>query len=289
MTEADGAATSIEEVGFAPRAANRALEVEVLDLTDVLARSPKGGPHGERLSFHVLLVATAGNGSHVVDFEPVAVAPGTCLHIRPGQVHRFVPTPPFEARIVVWQPEADPTDPAAPSWYPGGGAVSAWQLTDEALAEALTTINELQVEQARFDGSPVRSALLRSLLQTLLLRMEIAAPASVPDAGELPEAYLELRRLLEARLHVRPSVRELADELGYSTRTLDRACQRATGRTAKQVVDERVTLEVRRLLTHTDRPVSRIARELGFDDTSNFSKFVKRQLGQLPTELRAAD
>ena len=78
----------------------------------------------------------------------------------------------------------------------------------------------------------------------------------------------------------------MAEDLGYSTRTLDRACQRATGRTAKQVVDERISLEVRRLLTHTDLPVARIATDLGFDDASNFTKFVKRQLGLPPSEVR---
>lgn len=85
---------------------------------------------------------------------------------------------------------------------------------------------------------------------------------------------------------VGPSVTELAHDLGYSTRTLDRACRQATGRTARQVLDERVGLEIRRLLTHTDRPVSQIAGDLGFDDSSNFSKFVRRQLGALPTQVR---
>ena len=95
-----------------------------------------------------------------------------------------------------------------------------------------------------------------------------------------------LRQLLEERLTSHPSVVSLAAELGYSTRTLDRACQAAAGRTAKQLLDERISLEVRRLLTHTTRPISQIGAELGFDDPSNFSKFVRRQLGSSPRDVR---
>lgn len=42
----------------------------------------------------------------------------------------------------------------------------------------------------------------------------------------------------------RPNMIELAQELGYSSRTIDRACRQVTGRTAKQVLDERVAFEV---------------------------------------------
>ena len=287
VDERDVAEAPVVDVGFAPQAANRALPVEILDRAAILLREGRSTGYRQRLGFHVLMLVTSGHGSHVVDFESVAVSPGTCVRIHPGQVHSFVPTPAFDARVVVWHPSAEPADPAVPAWFPGCGAATSWHLGADELATALDTVDQLAVEQSRFDGSQRRAALLRSMLRVLVLRLAIAVPDSVPDAGQLPKAYLELRRRLEERLHERPSVRELADELGYSTRTLDRASKRATDRTAKQVVDERIALEVRRLLAHTDLPVARIAADLGFDDASNFSKFVKRQIGQLPTQVRS--
>ena len=69
---------------------------------------------------------------------------------------------------------------------------------------------------------------------------------------------------------------------------LDRACQQVTRQTAKAVVDERVALEIRRVLTHSDWATARVASAFGFTDPSNFSKFVKRHLGALPGEVREA-
>ena len=275
------------DVTYAPQRGHRGLPVEVIDRSSILARdAPRTSNHRQRVGFHLLMVCTAGRGTHVVDFEAIDMSPGACLRVHPGQVQRFVPVPVFDAHVVVWPTDTHPADPTAPPWYPGCGAATSWHLAGEVRSTILSGIEELRVEQGRFDGGARRRALMTSLLHTLLLRLAIEVPDTTPDTGQLPEAYLRLRRRIEQRLHERPSVTQLAQDLGYSARTLDRACRQATGRTAKQVLDERVGLEIRRLLTHTDRPVSQIAVDLGFDDPSNFSKFVRRQLGALPTQVR---
>ncbi|NNL99059.1 MAG: helix-turn-helix domain-containing protein [Acidimicrobiia bacterium] len=240
----------------------------------------------QRLGFHLLMVCVSGHGTHDVDFEPVELSVGTCLRVHPGQVHRFVSDPPFEAYMVVWPDSSHPPDPVAPVWYPGCNAATSWHLDEEPLAKLLATIDELRYEQGRFDGSPRQTALMQALLASLLFRLAIEIPESVPDAGRLPQAYLDYRERIEERVYQRPTVLELARDLGYSSRTLDRACRQVSGETAKQVLDGRISLEIRRVLTHTDRPISRIAADFEFHDPSNFSKFVKRHLGDLPGHIR---
>ena len=241
----------------------------------------------QRATFHQLVLCTAGRGTHVVDFEPVELSVGTLLHVHPGQVQRFVPDPRFEARMVVWPPESHHADPEAPVWYPGGDVPTRWQLEEELLVRTLGWIDELRHEQDRFDGSPRRIELMQALLSALLLRLAMQVPAAPRSVSQLSQPYLAFRAIIEGRLHERPSVVDLAREIGYSTRTIDRACQQVSGQTAKQVLDERIALEVRRLLTHTSQPISRIAADLEFHDPSNFSKFVKRHLGDLPGRIRA--
>jgi AraC-like DNA-binding protein len=95
-----------------------------------------------------------------------------------------------------------------------------------------------------------------------------------------------LRAELEARLApVRP-VADIAAALGYAPRTLSRACLAATGRTAKQLVDERVFLEARRLLVHTDSTVAGVGAALGFSEPTNFTKFFVRMSGRTPGAWR---
>ena len=55
--------------------------------------------------------------------------------------------------------------------------------------------------------------------------------------------------------------------------------------TAKQVLDEWIGLEARRLLAGSDQPVAAIAMTLGFDE-SNFVKFFRRVVGGTPSMFR---
>ena len=188
--------------------------------------------------------------------------------------------------MVTWPLESHPVTPGGSLWYPGGTIPTRWHLDDAALDRVRGWIDELRTEQGRFDGSFRRVRLLEVLLHALLIRMAIEIPDSEPDVSHLPRPYLAFRALVEERFADRPAIVDLARQLGHSSRTLDRACVRASGRTAKQLLDERIALEVRRLLTHTTRPVSQIGADLGFSDSSNFSKFVVRQFGRPPGDLR---
>lgn len=275
------------EVEYAPQRRHRLVPVEVVDRSELIDRiAARELTHRQRATFHQLVLCTAGHGTHYVDFEPVEFTAGTLLRIHPGQVQQFVPEPTFEAKLVIWPVESHHTDPASPAWYPGSDVPTRWQLDDDLTAKILAWIDELRVEQDRFDGSARYIQLMQALLCSMLLRLAIEVPEPPPGVSQLPGPYLELRELIEERLYQRPTVATLADALGYSSRTLDRACQQVTGQTAKQVLDDRVALEVRRLLTFTNRPIAGIGAEFGFSDPSNFSKFVRRHLGRLPGEVR---
>jgi len=57
-----------------------------------------------------------------------------------------------------------------------------------------------------------------------------------------------------------------------AARTLNRACIDESGHTAKELIDTRITLEAKRLLTCTHLPIATIARNLGFSEPTNFGK-----------------
>jgi len=60
----------------------------------------------------------------------------------------------------------------------------------------------------------------------------------------------------------------------------------ATGRSAKQLADDRVALQAKRLLAHSDLPVAAVSRALGFSEPTNFGKFFTRATGRTPGEFR---
>lgn len=243
----------------------------------------------ERADFHQLLVCTSGTGVHHVDYEAIELSAGMLLRIHPGQVQRYVTDSDLDAAMVIWPRESHHADPEDGEWYPGSREASHWRPDDDVFTKILGWVDELYQEQQRFDSSKRKIELMKALLCSLLLRIAAERPESTPNTSRLPAAYVDFRGIVEERLYHRPGIADLAHDLGYSSRTLDRACQQVSGQTAKQVLDERLALEIRRLLTHSSLPIGRIAASFGFSDQSNFSKFVKRHLGQLPGVIRDPD
>ncbi len=81
-------------------------------------------------------------------------------------------------------------------------------------------------------------------------------------------------------------VEDYARQLGYSVRTLTRASHVATGFGAKRVIQERVLLEAKRLLVHTELTSTAIAGRLGMPDPAAFGKFFRHQTGETPATFR---
>jgi len=277
------------DLHFRPQSQSAALPVETFRRRELLGRLPDAHfRRRQRAHFHQLVVCVEGAGHHVVDFERFALSPGAVLRIRPGQNQQFDLDGDPECLVVVWPPESDPVEPWREPWFPGSSE-SVWtELSLEQLARVRTLVGELATEQVAFDGTRRQIELMKSLLRAVLLLIE-GVDGRVGRAAEvMPQPYLDLRAALERELYARPSVASLASALGYSTRTLDRACGAVSGQTARQVIDERMALELRRRLADETVSLADVRRSFGFDDTSNFTKFVRRHLGRSPADVRTA-
>ena len=68
--------------------------------------------------------------------------------------------------------------------------------------------------------------------------------------------------------------------------TLSEVVKEQSGKPAISHIHERLILEAKRLLFHTDGSVKEIAYDLGFEDDSYFNRFFKRITQQTPSEYR---
>jgi AraC family transcriptional activator of pobA len=79
-----------------------------------------------------------------------------------------------------------------------------------------------------------------------------------------------------------------ARRLGLSTQRLNRLARREAGRSASQLVHERLVREACRRLVYIAVPATSLAFELGFEDPAYFSRFFKRHTGLSPQRWRVA-
>lgn len=83
-----------------------------------------------------------------------------------------------------------------------------------------------------------------------------------------------------------PSVKRLAQDMGYSPNYLSDLLKKETGRTAQEYIKSRVLELAENLLITTKEPINQIAEKLGFEQPSSFTKFIKTQLGMSPMDFR---
>ncbi|WP_231679853.1 helix-turn-helix domain-containing protein, partial [Streptomyces clavuligerus] len=268
--------------------------LEVTDLADLRRRVPERVlQRVHRADFHTLTLVTGGDGLHTVDFVDLPCRPGTLLWVRPGQVQRFhaagEPTGPHVIFTADFPTVAPPIFGAAARLVADGFGPTRWDLDDGPDRTALATLfDQIAAEYGRQPGT-VSPEILQSLLTTLLLHIDrLPRPdPSVPRAD--PQGvYARFRAELERSYRRTRRAEEYATALGYSVKSLTRACLAATGQPVKQLIDARVLLEAKRLLAHTDDPVSVVARRLGFSEPTNFGKFFTRRAGVTPGDFRQA-
>jgi AraC family transcriptional activator of pobA len=79
-----------------------------------------------------------------------------------------------------------------------------------------------------------------------------------------------------------------AETLEVTPTHLTRAVKAATGKTAADLLTERVVYEARDMLSTTEHSAQSIARHLGFGSAAYFTRFIQQHTGKPPSKLRMA-
>lgn len=152
-------------------------------------------------------------------------------------------------------------------------------------------VGELEHEYHR--QAPGRDMLLNALIGALAVhvsRRALHGRARPRPRQERGRDHLNhFQALIEARFQQQPSIEALARELDITPAHLNTLCRRLAGRSALQLLHERLLLEAKRNLTYTNMTVSQVADHLGFTEPAYFTRFFKRHTGLSPRRFRQRD
>lgn len=241
----------------------------------------------QRPEFHAIYIGLRGKAEMVVDFAPVAIGARTLTFVARGRVQQFVPDRSLEAWVVLFTPDfllagSDAADPLAnpvtlsPAWAP-----PAISLAPADAREILALSDQLAREHAR-PLDDLQPALLAAQLRVLMLRAERLLDRSAP----VPPAVQRFLTILERDHAATRSVAHYAKQAGVSARRLAELVHAHSGKSTKQVIDDRVILELKRLLVHTEISVKELAARTGFPEPTNLVKFFRHHADTTPLAFR---
>ncbi len=136
--------------------------------------------------------------------------------------------------------------------------------------------------------SPWQHQMLLAYMKILLIYLSRLYTDQFDAKAGSPDRLL-LKRFISQIDESFRSLHEVADYaalLHISAGHLGDVVKAQSGKPAIVHVHERLLLEARRSLVHTELAVKEIAYELGFEDASYFNRFFKRMSGQTPVEYR---
>jgi len=132
-------------------------------------------------------------------------------------------------------------------------------------------------------------AILLSYLKIFLLKIyEIKKSYVQIDCFKSPEysRFRNFQLLLDNNYKKKSLVTFYAASINVSTKTLGNITQKFTGKSPQQLIKERILMESKRLLHFSDLSIKEIAFALGFEDSSYFIRFFKKNTKTNPSSYR---
>ena len=270
------------------RTGNKMLRMEKSDCSMSMMRSEFLRPH--RKDYYFFVLVRQGSSRHWIDMMPYTLKPDTFYFTVPNQVQL--------------KEEAEPLT----------GILIAF--TDEFLAlEGNSSLKQLPIIQNKHNGHDLsltsadvifiedvlkkmyteytsknnwQHGMMMAYIQVLMIYLSRLYTEQYNNAQQTPDRLMLKRYLskIEESYIQTHEVTAYADMLNISAGHLSEVVKEQSGKPAIAHIHERLILEAKRLLFHTEHSIKEIAFQLGFEDASYFNRFFKRLAKHTPVVYR---
>lgn len=154
---------------------------------------------------------------------------------------------------------------------------------DEDAAEDLGKIYNLMESEYHKENN---YQMMKALLKVLLIKLITVKALAFTGHDIHQKRVYEFLMLLEGNFQTVTNIDFYAGKLGISSKRLNQILKEKLDKTGTQIIHDRIILEAKRKIIHSELTIKEIAFELGFSDRPYFSRFFKKQTGQTPEEFQ---
>jgi AraC-like DNA-binding protein len=262
-------------------------EFEIIDFDLLLNEFSEEIKKPHRTEFYQILWFQSGSPVHVVDFKSVKIVPNSLLFINKNNVQLFDNQTTFKGKAILFtdnfycKTKIDTQFLKSTILFNDLLSVARINISNSIIG---TIFKQLETE-SKNQKDQYQADIIRNDLRNLLLHSE--RERKKQGFVELEkDTNLEYALIFKDRLERNfvqfKNVGFYANEMNISTKRLNQITSKIFGKSPKTIIDERVMLECKRLLVHTNESVKEIAYSLGFEEPTNFIKYFKKHTGETP-------
>ncbi|MEO3406724.1 helix-turn-helix transcriptional regulator [Mucilaginibacter sp. CAU 1740] len=240
----------------------------------------------ERHDRHTFFVTEEGSVTMEIDFQKFRIGSPSLIYMHPDQVHRIIA---FEnVTVTAWGIDNNNLAPDYLKLLEGLTPTTPLSLNQEAF-NLLSDSISVSLKLAKRINTPLYHRLLKDQVNALVslsisFFMECEKPVSNASRSEtITKAF---RETLAAHFTVLKRPAEYAEKLNLSIPYLNECVKSTTGQPVSYHIQQRVILEAKRLLYHSDQSLKEIAATLGYDDYTYFSRLFAKVAGMSPVAFR---
>lgn len=239
----------------------------------------------QRYDFYQLLWfrKVEGDKTYFLDFNEYIIEDNQLILIFPGQIDKLDIQGKEGFSYAIHNDIFFSINQHLKSDYLNGYSANTFLSPDEKTKTILEQLNKLILEEYYADN---RILLMQSYMEAFLFH--IASLFEINETIKNKSDFLisELMRLIDRNFITQRETEFYAEKFGMTSRTINEACKRGTGKTVKQHLQERLILEIKKEIRIRKKSLKEIAFELGFNEPAYFTRFFKQHTSLTPTQFR---
>ena len=270
-----------------------ARDILVVDLKSFIA-SHQNIEFPHRHSFYQLVYFTNSGGSHTIDFQNFEAVQGQVYHMMPSQVHSWDFSEETQGIIINFSDTFfasvchNPYYIAEFPIFKSVGGVPATFFDEKEQNSIENLFKKLLVEYECENA--YKQDIMRAILTELLV--EISRKNLPKNIEHISKHHLtilgQFEKLIELNFLYKRLPKEYAEMLFITPNHLNSVVSATTGRSAGELIRDRIILEAKRMLVNSDQNINEIAYQLQFEDNAYFSRFFKKYTSFSPEVFRTS-
>lgn len=233
-------------------------------------------PH-RHADYHELILLHQGAGFHEIDGVEHEIVPPVAYYLRPGQTHRWNFSALPKGYVILFK-EALLLKQNISTLFSFPSCIPLQQ--PDLLFQLAALLHQ------EYTGPHCAEDTVQAFIHLFVTRLQQAHAHGSQQLRPVNGVFQQFKQLVHTQFAHRKDLGYYATQLHITTAVLNQTCKKAIGKTPGAVINERVLLEAKMLLTATEKAVNEVADELGFTDAPHFIKFFRQHTHLTPGAYR---
>lgn len=240
-----------------------------------------------RDDYHLFFLQEKGTTSIEIDFHKYKIKPSSAIYIHPNQVHRILAI--NDATVSFWAINNEILNPEYLTLLEDITPARPLSLKKETFSIISETVS-LCIKLSERKHEKLYQSFLKdscNVLVALVASQYLAQSKSTDNLSRFEFITKAFKATLEANFSTTKKPTEYAQTLNISTAYLNECVKKTTGYSVSHHIQQRVILEAKRMLFHSNKSIKEIATQLGYDDYAYFSRLFKKTTGITALSFRS--